>query len=397
MTKTVIDPKLRVSSSFKECWLSEDRYLIMMGGAGSGKSETAARKIITRCLSELNHRFLVMRKVSATLENSVIWLIRKTLDGAGISYVYKKNDRKLFIGGNTIIFSGLDNSEKIKSITQITGIWLEELSEFTEADFTQIDLRLRGKVANYFQIIGTLNPIMCWVKGYFFDKHRENSFINVSTIDDNPFIDKQYIKTLDNIPDKTYYQIYRLGQWGVAKGLVYNSTHFVYCAKEPKHYDDVFYGLDFGHKHPTSLVQVGVIEDTYYIKEIIYQSDLIISDVIDLIKLRIPKEYKNKIIYCDSQGSDKIETICRAGYNAIKSNKNVEPGISFVKGLDTHLLTPCSNIQKELGIYKWKEDKNGDSLDEPVKYMDDGLDSIRYALYTYNQHEKEISRGFGGV
>lgn len=385
--------EISISQSFLPCLQNKDRFLVMVGGAGSGKSEFAARKIIARCLSELGHRFLVMRKVSATLDNSVVQLIKDILDNENIPYQYQIQAKILHLNGNTILFKGLDDREKLKSITHITSIWLEELSEFTHEDFMQINMRLRGETKYYKQIMCTSNPVMCWIKGYFFDKKVENAFTHHSTVDDNPFIDPEYkSEVLDKIPDDTYYKIYRLGLWAVAKGLVYGAEHFKFCTEEPKEYEEIIYGLDFGHNHPTSLVQIGIIDGVYYIKELIYKSGLVIADIESLMRDLIPKENMNKTIYCDTQGSDKIETLCRAGFNAVKSNKKVEAGISYVKGLETYLVSPCSNIQNELKKYKWKEDKEGNPLDEPVKLWDDGLDSIRYALYTYNQHEvKKVS------
>jgi len=34
-------------------------------------------------------------------------------------------------------------------------------------------------------------------------------------------------------------------------------------------------------------------------------------------------------------------------------------------------------------LYKWKEDANGNQLDEPIKEFDHGMDGIRYALFTH--------------
>jgi phage terminase large subunit len=43
--------------------------------------------------------------------------------------------------------AGLDDPEKIKSIVGLTDAWLEEATEFSPDDFTQIDLRVRDPYA----------------------------------------------------------------------------------------------------------------------------------------------------------------------------------------------------------------------------------------------------------
>jgi phage terminase large subunit len=198
------------------------RYLIYYGGAGSGKSVGAAQKIIIRMLEEKGHKFLVVRKVANTIRNSVFSLLRGTIADWGLSQLFKVNKSDMDItcvNGNQIIFAGLDDVEKLKSIHGITGMWLEEASEMLQEDFQQLDLRLRGQTRNYKQIIISFNPIDIthWLKRVFFDVKKANSKVIHSTYKDNIFIDDEYKKTLESLKeqDEYFYQVYALGQWGV--------------------------------------------------------------------------------------------------------------------------------------------------------------------------------------
>ena len=67
------------------------------------------------------------------------------------------------------MFTGMDDPEKLKSIEGVTGVWMEEATEFTQEDFEQLDLRLRGVTAYHKQITLTLNPIseQHWIKQVF--------------------------------------------------------------------------------------------------------------------------------------------------------------------------------------------------------------------------------------
>lgn len=209
---------------------NKSRYLILYGGAGSGKSVTAAQKMIIRCLEEKKHKFLVVRKVANTMRNSVFSLLRGTIAEWGLAKLFKVNKSDMDItcaNGNQIIFAGLDDVEKLKSIHGVTGMWLEEASEILQEDFQQLDLRLRGETRNYKQIMISFNPISIthWLKAVFFDLKKTNSKVIHTTYKDNKFIDDEYKGTLEALKDQDpyYYSVYALGEWGVTGKTVFNA------------------------------------------------------------------------------------------------------------------------------------------------------------------------------
>ena len=61
--------------------------------------------------------------------------------------------------GSSFLFAGLDDPEKIKSITGLTDAWLEEATEFSVDDFSQIDLRIRHETAKDQMLILSFNPV----------------------------------------------------------------------------------------------------------------------------------------------------------------------------------------------------------------------------------------------
>lgn len=56
------------------------------------------------------------------------------------------------------IFVGVDDPEKLKSIADITDIVVEEATELSLDDISQLDLRLRARVDNL-QMYFMFNPI----------------------------------------------------------------------------------------------------------------------------------------------------------------------------------------------------------------------------------------------
>ena len=114
-----------------------------------------------------------------------------------------------------MLFRGMDDPEKIKSIQGITRIWIEEGSEFDEADINQLNIRIRGR--EELQITITFNPIdeLHWLKKKFFDGDEDVTIIKTTYLD-NRFIDKAFVKELDRYrtTDPNFYKIYALGEWG---------------------------------------------------------------------------------------------------------------------------------------------------------------------------------------
>ena len=115
---------------------NDSRYLVLKGGGGSGKSVFTAQKIILKkMLEEPGHRILVVRKVAKTLRESVFAELRNVIRRWGLTQLFKipkGASSELYIqcvNGNEIVFAGLDDVEKLKSIVGITGIWIEEASE----------------------------------------------------------------------------------------------------------------------------------------------------------------------------------------------------------------------------------------------------------------------------
>ena len=138
------------------------------------------------------------------------------------------------------------------------------------------------------------------------------------------------------------------------------------------------------------MVEVNVIDNTAYVKEIIYKSGLTVSDLIKMMEeLNIPK---NKDIICDTARPEIIEDLRRKGYNAKNAIKNVKEGIDSVKSTEIFVQKESINLLKELAAYKWKV--NGDIvLDEPVKVYDDAMDAMRYAIHYWKSKNKRSDAG----
>ena len=181
--------------SHKPFFEDKNRWLISYGGAGSAKSYSTGQKILLdRIMQEPNHRYLVVRKVATTLRASVFQLFRDLISQLEEFNNFKINKSDMTIeympNGSQLLFFGLENIEKLKSIQGISSIWIEEASECDQGDILELNRRLRGATTSYKQIILTFNPIshLHWLKQHFFDNPNSTASIYKTTYLDNKFM-----------------------------------------------------------------------------------------------------------------------------------------------------------------------------------------------------------------
>lgn len=229
---------IKISSKvFNKAYLpyldDESRYLVFFGGAGSGKSHFIAQRYVYKLLNNKLCNLLVVRNVGDTNRDSTFSLFKQVISKWKLTQYFsiRESDMRIKckINGNIIIFKGLDDSEKLKSITfekgELTDIWMEEASEDNEADFNQLDVRLRG-VGTKKQIVVSFNPvdIKHWLKKRFFDNRVHNAKVLKTTYKDNRFLDDDYIRLLESYKDTDpyYYDVYCCGNWGVLGKTIFD-------------------------------------------------------------------------------------------------------------------------------------------------------------------------------
>jgi phage terminase large subunit len=226
-------PKRAFNKAYVDYLDDPSRYLVFYGGAGSGKSYFIAERYILHLMQRPMMNVLVVRAVGNTNRDSTFALFKQIISKWGLSQLFKVTESDLRItctNGNSVIFKGLDDSEKLKSITfakgELTDVWIEEASETLEADFNQLNLRIRGKGTQK-QIVVSFNPIDInhWLKKRFFDRKDDDIKILHTTYRDNRFLDDEYIALLESYKttDPYYYAVYCLGMWGTYGKTIFDA------------------------------------------------------------------------------------------------------------------------------------------------------------------------------
>jgi phage terminase large subunit len=386
--------KARSNPAFYALHSDRHRRLVLMGGAGSGKSEFTASKFLKRILSEENQRFLFIRKVGKTIRHSQYQLFEDWVRRCDLMPLFTFARSELEIrctNGNTITCMGLDDSEKLKSIAGITSIWIEEATELSSHDFAQVDLRLRAATDSYLQIVLSFNPISAthWLKKRFFDSVDPDARVHISTYRDNRWAGPEYARMLESLADTNpvLHGIYARAQWGVLKGLVYGP--FLQPGTRPAQWHDRFCGLDFGYTNPTALIRCNQDADgAIHLEELLYETGLTNSDLIARLgEMRFPRD---QIIWADCAAPDRIAELQAAGYICLPYlSHRVHDGIDFVKSLRVYSGPDNTNMNREAETYSWREDKAGNQMDEPVKFSDHAMDAMRYAIWSHLHPQPE--------
>ena len=380
------------SPAFVPLFTNKMRYELPWGGAGSGKSHMVARKVLYRILKEKDckHNFLIIRKVDITIKRSVFTLIKNVIAIWGLTDEFHVNltDKTITYkeNGSQIMFSGLDDVEKLKSIEGVTSIWVEEATELTQEDFEQLDLRLRGSTKYIKQITMTFNPIseQHWIKAVFFDDPIDGVFTLKTTYLDNAFIDDEYKMVMDN-KKKTnprYYNIYALGNWGTADGLIFSNVTTRLIKEAETIGLEYVQGLDFGYTNDPSAFNQTYIDmknKKIFVYDGFYEKGLSNGQIADNIKELLAHKFVTTADSSEPKSIDYLKTKSINIRGAMKGPGSISTGLDFLLEFEIIVNAHLVEFMTEFNNYCWAIDKNNKQLNKPVDDFNHFIDSLRYA------------------
>jgi PBSX family phage terminase large subunit len=370
-------------------------------------SVAAAQKVIMKSLKYPNSMTIVMRAWSPRLRVTAYRMLIQILNENLIPYHPNNTTMKItfengsVIQGMAIVDSqGGEVAASIKSLTDISGMWIEEPTELSLEEFEMIRMRLRGRElpeGQSRQLILTFNPIdrNHWLHELFFDAQDqpfedEDTSVRHYTYKDNEFIDEAYKKSLENIKDKNRFKVYTLGLWGELGAMVYeNWEPWGFEPRETK-FDTIIGGADFGYSHPSAFCVMGIDDENHdlYVIDEVYQREELNRDFIDSIKSKLNANgiAENIPIYCDSANPASIKEMQIGGLNAQPAQKNVLDGIGAVRQYSIKIHTQCDHFLSEIGGYQRAKDQAGRVMELPNKKagFDDLMDAMRYGVYTFS-------------
>ena len=432
-----------VSPAFEDFIFNWDyEQYLLIGGYGSGKSYHVAFKIILKLLEE-KRKALVIREVYDTIYESCYSLIAEILDDMKLLTHDKKefNSRKekvlalksplrfIFKNGSQIIFKGMDKPEKVKSINDVSIVWLEECSEIKFEGYKELLGRIRTPNVSMHFIL-SCNPVNRenWVYRHFFvqlddsgnekvivdenkfyDKRcivKNNTYYHHSTVDDNPWSPWQYIKRLDDLRNYDYplYMVARFGRFGASGTRVLPQFKI---AKDPRIFkmninrlgiENQYFGFDFGFEESYNAVlsmSVDSQRGILYVWDEIYMNHITddkFANQPEMQKLkerikRYNEQGYNKMIVADNEDPKAISYYRQCGFQ-IRACRNKFAGSRLsntrkVKRFKKIVVSPkCKNTIRELKDLTYKKDAKGNVVYDEFNIDPHTFSAIWYALDT---------------
>lgn len=367
---------------------------IHYGGASSGKSHGVIQKVVFKSLQawKYSRKVLFLRKVGSSVYDSIFEDVKQCLEVWGLLGACKVNNSAYRIelpNGAQFIFKGLDNPEKIKSIKGISDVVMEEASEFTLDDYTQLTLRLRDKKHPNKQIYLMFNPVskVNWVYNAFFVKKPKNTVIYQTTYKDNRFLDEVTKENIEELADRNeaYYKIYALGEFATLDKLVFPKYKKQLLNKEELKHIPSDFGLDYGFiNDPSAFMHVKIDEENkrLYILEEYVKKGLTNDKIAEAIKAL---GYSKEIIRADSAEKKSNQELRNLDIprviDVIKGPGSVMQGIQYILQYEIIVDERCVKTIEELENYTWKKDKaTNEYINEPVDSYNHCLDAVRYAV-----------------
>lgn len=373
-----------------------NRFNVLIGGAGSGKSVGVSQRYVYRYTAEPGRNLMVVRKVGDSNRYSTFSSLNYWLNTWKLDNLYSISESNMVIrnryNGNEIIFRGMNDikaREKAKSVTfksgPLTDIWCEEASEFEPEDIRQLNLRLRGIAPRPFQMTLSFNPISVdhWLKPEFFDNPKPNATIVHSTYLDNRFIDRDYRGELEalKVSDPTMYQVYALGEWGQLGDKAFPNVVFEPCRYRVEDFDRVVFGMDFGYNHYHAIEGIGLKDGELWSFRELYVREKTNPQIIAIAEPALPKHQR---CTADSAEPKSIAEWRNAGFRmdaAKKGPDSVEAQFAFLRSHKWHIdPVACPGLSAEARGAVYKKDRLGRVTEEIVSFHDDALAACRYAV-----------------
>lgn len=395
-------------------WLDKSMVLLLTGAAGGGKSRLAAEKINGFMKKYPGSTGLMLRKAREFCSKSIVPFFNKTVIGDDPDVIYKKSDYCFqYSNGSTLWWGGMkDDSQReaIRSIGQdgaLDMVWIEEANAFTLADFEELLGRMRGKAADWRQVILSTNPDVPYHWIYQRLIKSDEATVYYSDWSQNPHNPEDYADTMNRLTGVRRQRL-RDGKWVMAEGVVYDkfdtAIHVIAPFEIPTDWRRIR-AIDFGYTNPFICQWWAIDPDErmYLYREIYYSQRTVNVHARQINDLTADEHIEQTI--CDHDAEDRA-TLEEHGIYSTAAIKDVSTGIQAVEErlkpvgdgkprlfimrgalveLDEKLLSDDSPkptcTEEEILGYIWKEQKDGrEAREHPLKLNDHGCDTMRYAV-----------------
>ena len=367
------------------------RHLMVMGSAGSGKTIFACTKVILYALQYPNARIGVFRQTLPSLRETSWREIVELLNKYHIEYKENKSNGLITLSnGSTISFTPVDDEKKLRSLN-LDFVYIEQCEEISEEAFIELDLRIRNEVSKKYggQMLIVVQPSnkSHWLYRLFYNEKandKDYKKVHFSYLD-NPFLPIEQRKVYEGLRETNYdrYLTHTLGEWISSSKQIFTNNWSV--GFDRRYFDYYVGGVDFGWNNPACFLIAGIYDGEVYVLGEVYKAEMTTSEFLENIENLLSsldlRFDQIESVYADSADPESIEVFCRNGLNTYGSVKNVKAKIDTTRETKIHIKEECVNLIRELPMYSWKKNKDGELLEEPVKKDDHSIDALCYLCY----------------
>lgn len=343
--------------------------------------------------------YLMTAKSLTTLKRNVLDLLTELVGEKNFTFSIAQKQALLF--GRKIYLEGANDARaesKIRGMT-LQGAYCDELTLYGENFFTMMLSRLSEPNAKLFATTNPDTPMHWLNKKYIERGHELNMLLMTFLIDDNTFLDPNYVEELKKEYVGVFYDRFIRGLWVVAEGLVYPRFSKADNVTEDIPESGTYYiSIDYGTLNPFS-AGLWCVSDgkAVRIKEYYHSGRDTKRQLTDeeyhaaLEKLiqytdseGILQEYEIDRVVIDPSAASFIACMRRHGKFRVKHAVNtVIDGIrnvtSMLNGQRLFIHSSCKDSIKEFGLYSWDDKAHEDKV---IKENDHAMDDIRYFVNT---------------
>lgn len=284
---------------------------------------------------------------------------------------------------------------KIRGLT-CAGAYVDEATTLPQEFFDQLVGRCSVLGSKIFLTTNPDNPAH-WLRKKYLLRPEETGLRSWHfTLDDNPFLDPQYVATLKTTHVGLWRQRNILGLWVQAEGAIYEmfdqDRHVVDILPQITRWLAV--GVDHGTVNPFAAVLLGLGADgcLYVTSEWRHDSRAAQRQMTDLEYSLAIRTWLNDLgvrpewVVVDPSAASFIEQLHRDGVTPAGADNAVKDGIATIASLFAagrlRIHRSCVGLIGELPGYAWDETASAQGTDKPIKSDDHSCDALRYAIRT---------------
>lgn len=380
---------------------SDKRINILSGSVRSGKTYISLIKwalFVGSCPE--NYEFIMCGKTVTSLKRNCLNLLVDLVGSQHFTYSLSQKSASLF--GRTVWLEGANDERSESKIRGMTlgGAYCDEITLFPQGFFVMLLSRLSQTGAKLFATTNPDNPNH-WVKKEVIDNPKLDMMNWHFVIDDNDFLDPEYVSNLKSEYTGVWYRRYILGEWCLANGAIYDMfDESIHIKEDSTPFNRSLVACDYGTQNPCvfglfrdrskARVPSYHLEREYYYKGKSDRNDQQARQKTDAeyaadLKTFVGNDKVDTIIV-DPSAASFIAQLRKDGWRVIPARNNVIDGIrktaTMLEAKQITVDPSCKETIKEFSAYVWDEKAADRGEDKPIKQNDHCMDMLRYAIFT---------------